>query len=64
MAQYYQLLRQTQSTLEAVAAEIDRDVISNFHQRVPIELRHDVVPLMNAINNAIREVQVSLSLKY
>ena len=59
--QYQQLLRQTQSSLEAMASELDREIVNNFHQKVPIDLRHDVVPIMKAINNALREVRVSLN---
>jgi len=62
--QYQQLLQQTKSSLEAMATELDRDIVNNFHQKVPIEFRHDVVPIIKAINNAIKEVSVSISLKH
>jgi hypothetical protein len=59
-AQYKETLRRTKASVESILSELDQEVMNNFQATVDIDFRHDVIPIIKALNLALKEIKISL----
>lgn len=59
---YKSLLNQTENSIESLIQELDSEIVNNFHYKVPIDYRHDIVPVIKRLKEALKEVKFSQSL--
>lgn len=58
---YKSVLNQTANSIEALIQELDTEIVNNFHKHVKIEYRHDIVPVIKRLKEALKEVKFSQS---
>lgn len=59
---YLSVISSTINSIDAILNEIDSEILNNFNKRVPLEIRHDVVPIVKKLNEARKEACVAQSL--